>query len=349
MPKEDFLAAQIEDFFNQGLGYGLSLSVLQNGSWQHFSKGHLDWRGLELNQKTYFDIASLTKTFTATLALHASLVEGDFDLDDPISRFLPDWRRNFDRITIRHLLSHTSGLWRNFSKPTPGSTTVEELYRQILDPNSFELKNPGQTNYFDYFILEKVFQARLDLILQKFLNDFGLTNITYNPLVPRPNPQTISQTATINPKQIKPEKGKLNIAASSQAADFGQPHDEKARILNRPTGHAGLFATHQALVKWTEAWLNNRFQFSQKLYQEAFGSQSAFKSWQVEDELYGLVWRRGRYSLTYHNHAGFTGPAIFLRPQTQTAIVLTCNHLAKTETLEQRQKYIAWLRNFSFD
>ena len=60
---------------------------------------------------TIFDLASLTKVIaTTTLALRA-VDSGRIALDDPVARWLPDWRGT-DRadVTIRHLLTHSSGL-----------------------------------------------------------------------------------------------------------------------------------------------------------------------------------------------------------------------------------------------
>jgi len=61
---------------------------------------------------TGFQIASITKTFTATLIMQLR-DEGRFDLDDPAARYLPDLpnlERDGVAITIRHLLGHTSGV-----------------------------------------------------------------------------------------------------------------------------------------------------------------------------------------------------------------------------------------------
>jgi D-alanyl-D-alanine carboxypeptidase len=57
---------------------------------------------------TPFAIASVTKTFTAALVLRY-VDDGLLRLDDPLSRWLPDWP-NADRITVRMLLNHTSGI-----------------------------------------------------------------------------------------------------------------------------------------------------------------------------------------------------------------------------------------------
>ncbi len=63
-----------------------------------------------VSEETRFFIASVTKSFTATAILLLE-EEGRLSLEDPVARFLPDFP-NGRRITIRHLLTHTSGLPR---------------------------------------------------------------------------------------------------------------------------------------------------------------------------------------------------------------------------------------------
>ncbi len=66
-------------------------------------------RRIPIGPRTAFDIASVSKQFTAMLAmiLHE---EGRLDYDTPVSRFLPELLRFGERMTVRHLLTHTAGL-----------------------------------------------------------------------------------------------------------------------------------------------------------------------------------------------------------------------------------------------
>jgi len=72
------------------------------------SYGYADFPGRKLNtQETTFPIASVTKTFTATAILQL-YEKGTLKLIDPVEKYLPEFP--YPSITIRHLLSHTSGL-----------------------------------------------------------------------------------------------------------------------------------------------------------------------------------------------------------------------------------------------
>jgi D-alanyl-D-alanine carboxypeptidase len=74
-----------------------------------------------------FRVGSVTKTFTATLVLQL-VAEGELRLDDTVERWLPGLLPDGDRITIRQLLNHTSGLFNYTDSPSFG----RELERKAL-------------------------------------------------------------------------------------------------------------------------------------------------------------------------------------------------------------------------
>src|SRR4051812_44014459 len=93
---------------------GASVAVLVGDDLVAAATGVANLRtGAPVRPETIFQIGSITKTFTATLVLQ--LVDGGLvTLDEPVRTYLPDLRLAdpgaLDRITIRHLLSHTSGM-----------------------------------------------------------------------------------------------------------------------------------------------------------------------------------------------------------------------------------------------
>lgn len=79
--------------------------------------------GIPMRADAIFRLASVSKLFTATAVL-ALVAEGRLDLDRPITDWLPDFTPTFDGraaiITLRHLLSHSSGLSYGFFEPEDG-------------------------------------------------------------------------------------------------------------------------------------------------------------------------------------------------------------------------------------
>lgn len=66
-------------------------------------------RKVPITTSTVFHLASITKPFTAMSVLLAA-ERGQLSLDDDVSKYVPDWSVRQHRVTIRHLLTHTSGL-----------------------------------------------------------------------------------------------------------------------------------------------------------------------------------------------------------------------------------------------
>jgi CubicO group peptidase (beta-lactamase class C family) len=92
---------------------------------------------LPVTADTLFQIGSITKTFTGTLAL-LFVADGRLDLDAPVRRYLPDFRLADEEAaagaTMRHLLTHTGG-WEGdyFDDPSRGSDALELMLGRIAE------------------------------------------------------------------------------------------------------------------------------------------------------------------------------------------------------------------------
>lgn len=86
--------------------------------------------GRAMTKDAIFLLASATKPITSAAAL-ALIERGVFDLDTPVTRYLPDFRPRFagtaPEITVRHLLTHTSGLYYPFQEPEGGPAHLAEV------------------------------------------------------------------------------------------------------------------------------------------------------------------------------------------------------------------------------
>jgi CubicO group peptidase (beta-lactamase class C family) len=94
---------------------GIAVGILQNGEMQTygFEVASVD-TGFPMRPDTVMQIGSISKVFTATLAM-TLVEEGKLDLDTPVSEYVPDLQLQDKEVqrqlTMRHLLSHTSGLY----------------------------------------------------------------------------------------------------------------------------------------------------------------------------------------------------------------------------------------------
>ena len=92
-----------------------------------YGLANMEW-GIPNTSDTKFRLGSITKPFTATLVMQF-IEEGQIDLAAPVTRYLPDYPASTgDRITIEHLLNHTSGIAGYTEMPVFG-TTIRNSYK----------------------------------------------------------------------------------------------------------------------------------------------------------------------------------------------------------------------------
>src|SRR5262245_40204298 len=90
---------------------GLSVAVARGGESLYaraLGRAALEFP-VDADGDTLFRIASITKTFTAAAILELS-ERGKVALDDPLTKYLPDYPMHGQEITLRHLLTHTAGI-----------------------------------------------------------------------------------------------------------------------------------------------------------------------------------------------------------------------------------------------
>lgn len=132
-----------------------------NGTWLYaengkiVSKGAYGWRDAEnklpMQEDTIFEMASVTKMFTAT-AVMLLVRDGRLSVDDEYTKYFPDYP--YPGVTIRHLLTHTSGMpddfetdtwvcpaWENEKRIPPCS----EILRFIRESGEEASHAPGET------------------------------------------------------------------------------------------------------------------------------------------------------------------------------------------------------------
>ena len=120
-------------------------------------------RGTPVTPETVFRIASVTKTFTATAVLMLA-DQGRLALDSPVTAYLPSAPSSWRGITVRHLLSHSSGLAEYLDRPdfrdfVGGERTLEELIGSFRErPASF---SPGERDTYsnsNYILLGAIIE-----------------------------------------------------------------------------------------------------------------------------------------------------------------------------------------------
>ncbi|KRK48212.1 serine hydrolase [Secundilactobacillus kimchicus] len=262
-----------------------------------------------LKNDQLYDVASLTKV-VGTVPVVLQLIEsGVLTLNDPISQFLAGWSDR--RVTIRHLLTHTSGITGYI--PRRDKLSAQELHDALLTlhvgPTFDKQMVYADTNFiFLGWIVEAITGLPIQkAIEQRVLTPLGMGHSTFQPTDP----------LTCVPTELSSTRGLIR----------GVVHDPKANVLKSRCGSAGLFATRSDLVTFVQHMMSrdNRpisTDFKQALLKDQTPNQSAFRSFGWA--LVPVQFPTPHYAIW---HSGFTGTFIVIDPQNQQAMVFLSNRV----------------------
>lgn len=206
---------------------------------------------------TMFDLASLTKTFSAYTLL-SMVREGILDLDEPVVRTLAPWAEPGKRkATLRHLLTHTAGLppsWYGWRTPllatlraggperlttSPIASMKNELEEDLLstplDSEPGQRRRYSDVSFNTAMVLAERVTGRQwpELVRAYTLEPLGLDQVTFHP-----DPKLTACT------EYAPELHRGMIQ--------GDVHDETSWAMGGECANAGLFATARAVADFAE-------------------------------------------------------------------------------------------------
>ena len=146
---------------------GLALAIVQGDQIVHLKGfGHADPSGRPVTPQTPFILGSVSKSFTA-LAVLQLVEQGTLDLDAPVQLYLPAFRVAdpvaSQAITVRHLLTQTSGLSTKVGRDQPSDLSDDALPQRVRSFHTLQLTQPVGTTYqysgANYAILGLLVQA----------------------------------------------------------------------------------------------------------------------------------------------------------------------------------------------
>lgn len=288
---------------------------------------------------TIYDLASLTKVIaTTTLAIQA-VSEGKLDLDAPVQRYLPAFRGvGKDRVTIRHLLTHSSGLPAD--KPLWRLTPNADSARRLVNAMPLDTTPGARMVYSDLGaivlgeVVEHVLGGCLDqLAAHRIFEPLGMTSTRFRP----------------------PESWLWRVAPTEYDTAWrkrivrGEVHDEKAAWLGGVAGHAGLFGSATDLLTFGEWMLRTARRYDGNPVEGQLPTSrptdlpSVFREFTRRQNLVpgssrALGWdtpSTGSSAGTLlgdgsFGHTGFTGTSIWMDPGRELVIVLLSNRVHPT-------------------
>ncbi|WP_457630329.1 serine hydrolase domain-containing protein [Oceanithermus sp.] len=257
-----------------------------------------------LTTDCFFDLASLTKVLFTLPEVMKLVEDGLVDLDDPLQTYLPEagWlskERPLERVTVRQLLAHQSGLPAWAPVYTWGNDPATLKARLLQEP--WPLDEPVYSDV-GYMLLGILLERLRGRKLAEFALPAGLTFT--------PDPKRTAATERC------PWRGRVLV---------GEVHDENAYALGGVAGHAGLFGTLDGVLDRAQAWLTGKALSPAAL--------AAVLEPQSEERLLGWVrrhpgWSGGSLaSPDAYGHTGFTGTGVWIDPQRGYAWALLTNRV----------------------
>lgn len=288
---------------------GASLMVLKDGvPVVRRAYGRADLKaGTAATPATHYRLASVTKQFTAAAILLLAQ-DGTLRLDDPVRRWLPSLPRAAESVTLRHLLTHTSGLvdYEDLAPPSDAQLQDADVLR-LLEGEDRTYFTPGSAYRYSnsgYALLALVVEHASGLAFPDFLR----TRI-FVPLGMR------DALAFVDGGPAVPHRayGHRLVDGHWQRTDQNQT----SAVL----GDGGIYASIDDLAHWDAALYDDRLL-------DASSRRRAFTPWTATDDpavRYGFGWRISG-DLLWHSGETIGFRNVLLRyPKERLTVVLLSN------------------------
>lgn len=306
---------------------GYMIGVYHDGKYEEVAIGNRATRPKveACHTDTLYDIASLTKVYTATL-VYIAYEEGRVDIYSRV-KDVDERFAELGDVTILDLLSHNQEVW------TDGylgdAKNREEFYKILF---SARVKSEIPTYIDAHYmivstILEKVYDKSFRKILEeKIFRKLGLKRTTVEP-----------EGDNIASNNYESTDGKTDGKTACET-QLGMVHDAKARTgkaLRITTGHAAIFTTAKELGKFLRSFLDGRL-----LRRETVKLMLECRDGNTYNNM-GTRYQRisTRCSKKVIEFSGYTGPAFLVDFEREIIVVVMCNvlHNTKLERAERRR------------
>ncbi len=286
-----------------------------------------------MTPEAVFDVASLTKVVATTPAVLQLVEQGRLQLDAPVNRYWPAFKgHGRDRITVRQLLTHYSGL-RPGLLPKPAWSGYDGALKQIAADTP---PHPPDARFIysdlNFIILGELIRR----VTGQPLEDYCLQHI-FEPL-------------GMHDTGFKPPRSLYGRLAPTMEGSQGVVHDPHTRRMGGISGAAGLFATADDLARFAQAVLDEgRHSGGRILNPDAVKAMVQANSPAGKLPSRGLGWAISSPSGNWSEmlpagsfgHKGFTGTLLWVDPETRTYLIVLSNRVypdgeARPETLRDK-------------
>lgn len=289
-----------------------------------------------VSEDTIFDVASLTKVMATTPSIMLLIEQGRVKLDAPVCEYLPEFAgMGRDVITVRQLLTHTSGLKPSLAKEPAWSgyeTGVRLACETLPTALPDEVFRYSDINFILLGeVVRRVSGDPLEVFAKKcFFGPLGMKDTMF-----RPDAGLIRRIAATE----KDERGVMLR---------GVVHDPTCRRMGGVAGHAGLFSTAADVARYARMILHDgELEGLRVLKLETVKLMTAIHTPSTLPDRRALGWDvdtryskpRGGFPVgASFGHTGFTGTCLWLDPGSRTFYVFLSSRLHETDRHSDHRK-----------
>ncbi len=278
----------------------------------------------DMTEDTIFDVASLTKVLATAPSVMKLLEAGKVELDTPVVRYIPEFTGSGkERITLRHLLTHTSGLRAGLPTKPAWTGRASAIDLACAEPLPNEPGTMFRYSDINFILLGEIVRR----VSGRPLNEYARSEF-YEPL-------KMSDTS-FNPSTTS----KARIAPTSWAGGEmlrGIVHDPTARRMGGVAGHAGLFATAADIARYARMLLRHgNLDDAQIFKSETVAMMTSVQTPRGVKQARGLGWdidspysspRGELFPIGGFGHTGWTGGSVWVDPGSKTFVIFLCNRV----------------------
>ena len=281
-----------------------------------------------------YDLASLTKVVATTTAAMLLVERDRIALDAAVSNYLPDFAQNGkDAVTVRQLLSHSSGLKPYLGPDERGPTRAATLDTVMAQPLAYSPGTESTYSGLNFLTLMHI----VETVTGRSFDAFCRTEI----FAPLGMDQTGFYSTDRTADWVVP------TTDTTGTTYRGSVHDPMARSMDGVSGNAGLFSTARDLSRFAYMLTHDgRIDGRQFLEPETIntftekadvpGSTRAL-GWDTKSPT-GYSSAGDRFSDSSFGHTGYTGTSMWFDPAQDLFVILLTNRVYPDDTDEQIQE-----------
>lgn len=291
---------------------------------------------------TVFDMASLTKPVATATAIMQLVEQGELALDHPVRRWLPGFDQ---RITLRRLLTHSSGLppYRRYLQEWGDRVPPGQRRRRIIAelahlPLQYEPGSSFEYSCPNFVVLASLVRKVSGMCLDRYFM------------------RHIARPLSMPDSRFKPAGAMARRCAATEPLPegvlCGVVHDEIARYVGGVGGNAGLFSTAADVSRFMRMVLAGGVLDGVRILRQATIGQMTTPQLTLGRLQRGLGWDiasthstfvRGNFPNGSFGHTGYTGTSIWADPLSRTYVILLTNrvHYGREVTVMPLRRRVA--------